>query len=65
MKKEFGVLLASGIGFLAVLGLISFKKMVQKKSKLGNSQRYGEYHPYFGMHPHEEDQHGIELLALK
>ena len=33
MKKEVGILLAGGVGFLAVLGLIGFKKMVQKKNR--------------------------------
>ncbi len=65
MKKEVGVLLASGLGFIAVLGLIGFKKMMQKKTRITDVQKYSEYHPYFGWHTNDDDNHGIELLALK
>ena len=65
MKIEVGILLAGSVGFLAVLGLISFKKLMQKKNKDNNSEKYSEYHPYHGLKKNDDDSHGIELYALQ
>lgn len=64
MKKEVGVLLAGGVGFLAVLSLISIKKILTKKDKK-YSDTYSDYHRHFDGKNHDEDFHGVEFYALK
>lgn len=64
MKKEVGVLLAGGVGFLAVLSLISIKKILTKKNKKYNDV-YSDYHRHFDAKHQDEDYHGVEFYALK
>ena len=63
MKKEVGVLLASGVGLLAVLSFLSVKKILSKKHKKYN-EYYSDYHRHFDKRGDEED-HGIEFYAFK
>ncbi|WP_288374633.1 hypothetical protein [Chryseobacterium culicis] len=64
MKKEVGVLLAGGVGLLAVLGLISIKKILTKKDKK-YSDSYSDYHRHFDENNHDDETHGVEFYALK
>ncbi|WBV59190.1 hypothetical protein PFY12_08960 [Chryseobacterium camelliae] len=64
MKKEVGVLLAGGVGFLAVLSFIGIKKILTKKDKK-YSDTYSDYHRHFDRKNHDEDYHGVEFYALK
>ncbi|MFZ4931572.1 MULTISPECIES: hypothetical protein [unclassified Chryseobacterium] len=64
MKKEVGVLLAGGVGLLAVLSLISIKKILTKKDKK-YSDSYSDYHRHFDEKNQEDETHGVELYALK
>ncbi|MDR6159300.1 MULTISPECIES: hypothetical protein [Chryseobacterium] len=64
MKKEVGVLLAGGVGLLAVLSIIGIKKILHKKNK-NYSDAYSDYHRHFDNRNHEDDDHGIEFYALK
>jgi len=64
MKKEVGVLLAGGVGLLAVLSIIGIKKILHRKDKK-YSDAYSDYHRHFeGTHP-DDEYHGIEFYALK
>ncbi|MDN3695708.1 hypothetical protein QWZ06_27500 [Chryseobacterium tructae] len=64
MKKEVGVLLAGGVGLLAVLSLISIKKILTKKDKK-YSDNYSDYHRHFDEKSHDDETHGVEFYALK
>ncbi|MGC5745117.1 hypothetical protein [Chryseobacterium sp. NFX27] len=64
MKKEVGVLLAGGVGLLAVLGFIGIKKILTKKDKK-YSDTYSDYHRHFDEKNHEDEYHGVEFYALK
>lgn len=64
MKKEVGVLLAGGVGLLAVLSIIGIKKILHKKDKK-YGDAYSDYHRHFDEKNHEEDYHGVEFYALK
>lgn len=64
MKKEVGVLLAGGVGLLAVLSIIGIKKILHKKDRK-YSDAYSDYHRHFDKKNQEEDYHGIEFYALK
>lgn len=64
MKKEVGVLLAGGVGFLAVLSFIGIKKILTKKDKKYNDI-YSDYHRHFDSKNHDEDYHGVEFYAVK
>ncbi|NML58218.1 hypothetical protein [Chryseobacterium cheonjiense] len=64
MKKEVGVLLAGGVGLLAVLSIIGIKKILHRKDKK-YSDSYSDYHRHFDKRYLEEDYHGIEFYALK
>ena len=63
MKKEVGVLLAGGVGLLAVLGFLSVKKVLSKKNKKYN-EYYSDYHRNLEANNYEDD-HGIEFYAFK
>lgn len=64
MKKEVGVLLAGGVGLLAVLSIIGIKKILDRKDKKYNDS-YSDYHRHFDNRNAEDDYHGIEFYALK
>lgn len=64
MKREVGVLLAGGVGLLAVLSLIGLKKILTKKDKK-YSDTYSDYHRHFDEKNHEDEYHGIEFYAVK
>lgn len=64
MKKEIGVLLAGGIGLLAVLGILGAKKILNKKHKKYN-EYYTDHHKHFYDKNAIEDDHGIEFYAMK
>ncbi|KAB1228775.1 hypothetical protein DBR39_11615 [Chryseobacterium sp. KBW03] len=64
MKKEIGVLLAGGVGLLAVLSLISIKKILTKKDKK-YSDSYSDHHRHFDEKYNEDEHHGVEFYALK
>ncbi|WP_228377706.1 hypothetical protein [Chryseobacterium gallinarum] len=64
MKKEVGVLLAGGVGLLAVLSLIGIKKILTKKDKK-YSDTYSDYHRHFDQTNHDDETHGVEFYALK
>jgi hypothetical protein len=64
MKKEVGVILAGGVGLLAVLSIIGIKKILHRKNKK-YSDSYSDYHRHFDKKSQEEDYHGIEFYALK
>lgn len=64
MKKEVGVLLAGGVSLLAVLSLISIKKILTKKDKK-YSDTYSDYHRHFDEKNHDDEYHGVELYAVK
>lgn len=63
MKKEVGVLLAGGIGLLAVLSFFTMKKTSVKKNRKYNDY-YSDYHRHFDK-DYADDDHGIEYYALK
>lgn len=63
MKKEVGVLLAGGVGLLAVLSFLSVKKILSKKHKK-YSEYYSDHHRHFDKNS-DDDDHGIEYYALK
>ncbi|WP_144281351.1 hypothetical protein [Chryseobacterium echinoideorum] len=63
MKKEVGVLLAGGVGLLAVLSFFGVKKILSKKSRKYN-EYYSDYHRHFDSKNHDDD-HGIEFYAVK
>ncbi|WP_407403850.1 hypothetical protein [Chryseobacterium sp.] len=63
MKKEVRILLASGVGLLAVLSLLSVKKVLSKKHKKYNDY-YSDYHRNL-QGDHDDDDHGIEFYAYK
>lgn len=63
MKKEVGVLLAGGVGLLAVLSFLSVKKILGKKNKKYN-EYYSDHHRHFDK-KNVEDDHGIEFYAFK
>ncbi|WP_370896673.1 hypothetical protein [Chryseobacterium gossypii] len=64
MKKEVGVLLAGGVGLLAVLSIIGIKKILQKKDKK-YSDYYTDYHRHFDGKNQDEEYDGVEFYALK
>ncbi|MEN4762802.1 MULTISPECIES: hypothetical protein [unclassified Chryseobacterium] len=64
MKKEVGVLLAGGVGLLAVLSIIGIKKILHKKDKK-YSDTYSDYHRHFDEKYHDDEYHGVEFYALK
>lgn len=64
MKKEVGVLIAGGVGLLAVLSFIGIKKVLDKKNKK-YSDSYSDYHRHFDAKDHEDEYHGVEFYALK
>jgi len=64
MKKEVGVLLAGGVGLLAVLSIIGIKKILDKKDKK-YSDSYSDYHRHFDEKKYDDEYHGIEFYALK
>ncbi|MDQ0783718.1 hypothetical protein [Chryseobacterium sp. W4I1] len=64
MKREVGVLLAGGVGLLAVLSLIGIKKILTKKDKK-YSDTYSDYHRHFDEKNQEDEYHGVEFYALK
>jgi len=64
MKKEVGVLLAGGVGLLAVLSIIGIKKILPKKDKK-YSDYYTDYHRHFDGKYQDEEYHGVEFYALK
>ncbi|WP_143883105.1 hypothetical protein [Chryseobacterium binzhouense] len=63
MKKEVGVLLAGGVGLLAVLSFFGVKKILSKKNRKYNDY-YSDYHRHFD-NKNSDDDHGIEFYALK
>ena len=63
MKKEVGVLLAGGVGLLAVLGFLGIKKVLNKKHKK-YSEYYSDHHRHFDKNS-DDDNHGIEFYAMK
>ena len=63
MKKEAGVLLAGGIGLLAVLSFIGVKKILSKKHKK-YSDYYSDHHRHFDK-KYDDDDHGIEGCGLR
>ncbi|MDQ1804393.1 MULTISPECIES: hypothetical protein [Chryseobacterium] len=64
MKKEIGVLLAGGVGLLAVLSFLGIKKILNKKDKK-YSDYYSDYHRHFDGKDHEDEYHGVEFYAMK
>jgi len=64
MKKEVGVLLAGGVGLLAVLSIIGIKMILHRKDKR-YSDSYSDYHRHFDKSNADDDYHGIEFYALK
>lgn len=64
MKREVGVLLAGGIGLLAVLGILGAKKLINKKHHKQYDDYYTDYHNNFEDTDYEDD-HGIEFYAMK
>ncbi|MFC3160117.1 hypothetical protein SAMN05443633_11930 [Chryseobacterium arachidis] len=64
MKKEVGVLLAGGVGLLAVLSIIGIKKILHKRDKK-YSDAYSDYHRHFDGKNSEDEHHGVEFYALK
>ena len=63
MKKETGIIIAAGVGFLAVLGLLAIRKYLS-----GNDEEYYDYysdfHRHFDKRYRNEDHHGIEYLSI-
>ncbi|KQM41704.1 hypothetical protein SD427_00635 [Chryseobacterium sp. JJR-5R] len=64
MKKEVGVLLAGGVGLLAVLSIIGIKKILNKKDKKYNDT-YSDYYRHFDKDSYDDEYHGVEFYALK
>lgn len=64
MKKEVGVLLAGGVGLLAVLSFLGIKKILHRKDKK-YSDSYSDYHRHFDGKHYDEDYHGVEFYAMK
>ena len=66
MKQETKILAAIGIGFFAVLGVCALrKKLFSKKTKKHNLYLYTDEHRHFDICDNNEDNHGVELHALK
>ncbi|MCY0968906.1 hypothetical protein [Chryseobacterium wangxinyae] len=63
MKKEVGVLLAGGVGLLAVLSFLSVKKILSKKHRK-YTDYYSDHHRHFDK-KYDDDDHGIEFYAFK
>ncbi len=64
MKKEVNILLAGGIGFLAVLGALGLRKIIARKKQ----DNYNDYYSDFESITEDdtsEDDHGIEFYAMK
>ena len=64
MKKEVGVLLAGGVGILAVLSIIGIRKILDKKDKK-YSDTYSDYYRHFDDKNLDDEYHGVEFYALK
>lgn len=62
MKKETGILLASAVSFIAVLGIIGLRKFLSKKNDYHNY--YTDFHRLFHTQNHDEN-HGIEYLSVR
>lgn len=60
-KEKRGVLLAGGIGFLAVFGLIMLRKFLNDQSY---DQYYNDFHRHFEKDT-EDEHHGVEYLAMQ
>ncbi|CAA7388769.1 hypothetical protein [Chryseobacterium fistulae] len=64
MKKEVGVLVAGGVGLLAVLSFIGIRKILTRKEKK-YSDNYSDYHRHFDTNHQDDEHHGVELYAVK
>ncbi len=63
-KKEKGILIAGGIGFLAIISLISLRKILDAKQKKQRNY-YKNLQRRFGNDIDDDDYHGIEYLAMQ
>lgn len=63
MKKETGIIVAAGVGFLAVLGIIGLRKFLNRKRNDYNDY-YSDFHRHFEKRYRNEDHHGVEYLSV-
>jgi len=59
MKKELNIILAGSVGLFAVLGIISFRKILKSKNFTIRKE-----HELYGNRYQNEDEDGVEFLAL-
>lgn len=66
MKTEAGILLASSVGLLAVVGLIGVKNFLKRKHK-NYQEYYSDFHRHFAkkLEREHDDHHGIEYFAMQ
>ncbi|WP_419869434.1 hypothetical protein [Chryseobacterium sp. CT-SW4] len=64
MKKEVGVLVAGGIGLLAVLSFLGIKKVLHYKNKKYKDY-YSDYHRNYEGGDYDDEFHGVEFYAMK
>ncbi len=63
MKRENKLLFAGSIGFFALLGIIGLFRFLNKKQCLQDD--YSDYYTDFNQQEDQEENHGIEFLAMK
>lgn len=63
MKKETGIIIAAGIGFLAVIGMIGLRKFLNRKSD-DYDEYYSDFHRHFERRYRHDDHHGVEYLGM-
>ena len=63
MKKETGIILASTVGFLTVMGIIGLKKIIKSKHKK-YEEYYSDFHRNLQKRYKADEHHGVEFLSM-
>ncbi|KIA84639.1 hypothetical protein OA84_03805 [Kaistella solincola] len=63
MKTQVGILLAGGAGILIGIGIFGLKQFLKKKSQEYDDY-YADFHRHFVKLPKEENNDGVEFLAV-
>ena len=63
MKKETGIIIAGAVGFLAVVGIVGFRKFLKSKKK-NYKDDYADFHRLFEKRYGADDHHGVEFLSM-
>lgn len=64
MKKETKVLIAGSIGFIAILGLLGIRKLLERKDTQ-NQETYADYYLDFDDRYNACENDGIEFLGMR